>query len=169
MKRRFDAQSTKSNIKISVGDVKLNKRLLSAQVSTKNGNPKSRNFGFNRQSSSTLQSLDKYRGDYKGMSLHTVVDMYNKAGRTDDFGIKGYQIAPENKCFPSKAGIVKYHEIKGKPNSYMNEVIAAAKEVPGVGKYSKLSNWSKEAGDTGKFLIEKRMTLFAQLGKESRR
>lgn len=40
------------------------------------------------------------------MSLHTVVDMYNKAGRTDDFGIKGYKIAPDLKSFPSKAGIV---------------------------------------------------------------
>ena len=51
----------------------------------------------------------------------------------------------------------------------MGDVIAHAKEVPGVGKYSKLSNWNQEAGDHGKFLIQKRMTLFAQLGKESRK
>ena len=87
------------------------------------------------------------------MSLHTVVDMYNKAGRTSEFGIKGYTIASSNKCFPSKSGIVQYHELKAKPRSYMNDIIAHAKEVPGVGKYSKQSDWAKEAGDHGKFLI----------------
>lgn len=87
------------------------------------------------------------------MSLHTVVDMYTKAGRTDEFGIKGYKIAASNKGIKSKSNIVGYHELKAKPKSYMGDVIAHAKEVPGVGKYSKLLNWNQEAGDHGKFLI----------------
>jgi hypothetical protein len=59
---------------------------------------KSRNSIFNVQSN-TQKSLDKYRGDYKGMSLNTVVNMYSKEGRTDDFGVKGYSVAPTNKVF----------------------------------------------------------------------
>ena len=50
----------------------------------------------------------------------------------------------------------------------MNDIIKNSKEVPGVGKYSKLSNWSKESVKC-KFMSEKKITLFAQLGKESRK
>ena len=67
--------------------------------------------------------------------------------------------------------MVGYNEVKFKKDrTYIGEIVCAAKKVPGVGKYSQISNWSKEVGaDKGIFTKDKRVTLFAQLGKESKR
>jgi len=58
---------------------------------------------------------------------------------------------------------VGYKELNVKKDpTYIGAIVAAAKQVPGVGKYSQIPNWSKEEGaNKGIFTKDKRVTLFS--------
>ena len=66
--------------------------------------------------------------------------------------------------------VLKYHpEEESKKKSFMNQIIAHAKEVPDPRKYSKIITWAKPNTMFTKGLVhEERVTLFDQASRSSK-
>jgi hypothetical protein len=135
----------------------------------------------------TMDTDMTHRKDYKGIPFKTFVDRYGK--REDGgFGIKGYKTP--NTSYPQQSlsakHVLHYHQVDAKKDpSYMNAIIKHAKEIPDPRKYQDtlLVNWCKPQMECkfkipvsnshetfkGKFGQAEKVTLFAALGKQSKR
>ena len=118
---------------------------------------------------------EQFSYDFHGMNLSQMVKHYSaKNVMPEALGIKGYKtplFIPLNKMKSlSTKDLVGYKELKFKKDrTFMGRVIEHAKQIPPPNKYNKILKWSTDGSQRGKFNKDKRITLFTEIAKDSKK
>jgi hypothetical protein len=115
-------------------------------------------------------NTEQFKGEYKGMSLNTFCKFYStKNAGENHIAIKGYKVPKQNEKESLNSQHVLKYPKEDKNKSYMDVIVAHAKEVPDPRKYSRVVTWATpNIMHTKGFLRQERITLFDELSKSSK-